>query len=128
MMHREIRDPTLKETLEEEGMEDPFDMTEPDPILTEAIESSVWELEALQNHYHPNVATLAKIISEQFTKRSYHLEDFLDHSYTALLDVELNRDLKKDPEVEFEIPKRIFTADEGLGVMGKLFMQVVEVQ
>jgi U3 small nucleolar RNA-associated protein 19 len=128
MMHREIRDPTLKETLEEEGMEDPFDMTEPDPILTEAIESSVWELEALQNHYHPNVATLAKIISEQFTKRSYHLEDFLDHSYTALLDVELNRDLKKDPEVEFEIPKRIFTADEGLGVMGKLFMQVVEAQ
>jgi U3 small nucleolar RNA-associated protein 19 len=128
MMHREIRDPALKETLEEEGMEDPFDMAESDPMLSEAIESSVWELEALQNHYHPNVATLAKIISEQFTKRSYNLEDFLDHSYTALLDVELNRDLKKDPEVEFEIPKRIFTAEEGLGPLGQLFMQVVEVQ
>lgn len=84
MMHREIRDPALKEQLEEEGMDDPFDMNEPDPMLSEAIESSVWELEALQSHYHPNVATLAKIISEQFTKRSYNLEDFLDHSYTAV--------------------------------------------
>jgi U3 small nucleolar RNA-associated protein 19 len=84
MMHREVRDPALKEKLEEEGMDDPFDMNELDPMETNAIESSVWELEALQSHYHPNVATLAKIISEQFTKRSYNLEDFLDHSYTAV--------------------------------------------
>ncbi|KAH9879342.1 hypothetical protein J1614_002781, partial [Plenodomus biglobosus] len=126
MMHREIRDPALKQQLDEEGMDDPFDMDELDPMLTNAIESSVWELEALQSHYHPNVATLAKIISEQFTKRAYNLEDFLDHSYTALLDVELNRDLKKEPEVEFEIPKRIFTAEQGLNPLGHLFTQVIE--
>ncbi|KNG44167.1 nucleolar complex protein 4 [Stemphylium lycopersici] len=127
MMHREIRDPALKEELEEEGMHDPFDMDESDPLLTNAIESSVWELEALQSHYHPNVATLAKIIAEQFTKRAYNLEDFLDHSYTALLDVELDRDLKKEPEVEFEIPKRIFTSDEqGLNPLGQLLTHVIE--
>ncbi|KAJ4343328.1 Maturation and nuclear export of 40S ribosomal subunits interacting protein [Didymella glomerata] len=126
MMHREVRDPALKESLEQEGMDDPFDMSELDPMETNAIESSVWELEALQSHYHPNVATLAKIISEQFTKRSYNLEDFLDHSYTALLDTELDRDLKKDPEVEFEIPKRIFTAEEGLNPIGQLLQQVIE--
>jgi U3 small nucleolar RNA-associated protein 19 len=79
-----VRDPVLKEQLETEGMDDPFDMVELDPMETNAIESSVWELEALQTHYHPNVATLAKIIAEQFTKRSYNLEDFLDHSYTAV--------------------------------------------
>ena len=84
MMHREIHDAVLKERLENEGMDDPFDMSELDPMETNAIDSSVWELEALQLHYHPNVATLAKIISEQFTKRSYNLEDFLDHSYTAV--------------------------------------------
>ncbi|KAJ4383035.1 Maturation and nuclear export of 40S ribosomal subunits interacting protein [Didymella sp. IMI 355093] len=126
MMHREVRDPALKEKLEQEGMDDPFDMSELDPMETNAIESSVWELEALQSHYHPNVATLAKIISDQFTKRSYNLEDFLDHSYTALLDTELDRDLKKDPEVEFEIPKRIFTAEEGLNPIGQLLQQVIE--
>jgi U3 small nucleolar RNA-associated protein 19 len=126
MMHREVRDPVLKEQLETGGMDDPFDMAELDPMETNAIESSVWELEALQTHYHPNVATLAKIIAEQFTKRSYNLEDFLDHSYTALLDTELDRDLKKDPEVEFEIPKHIFTAEEGLNPIGQLLQQVIE--
>ncbi|KAH3989841.1 hypothetical protein HBI70_015350 [Parastagonospora nodorum] len=125
MMHRKLS-PAQLSALDEMGMDDPFSMAEPDPVLTNAIESSVWELEALQAHYHPNVATLAKIISEQFTKRSYNLEDFLDHSYTALLDGELNRELKKDPEVEFEIPKRIFTAEEGMGDMGALFGLVVE--
>jgi U3 small nucleolar RNA-associated protein 19 len=128
MMHREIRDPALQQDLNQNGMHDPFLMHELDPMLTNAIDSSVWELEALQTHYHPNVATLAKIISEQFTKRSYNLEDFLDHSYTALLDVELNRDLKKDPEVEFEIPKRVFMGEKGLNGLGEAFMRVVEAQ
>jgi U3 small nucleolar RNA-associated protein 19 len=128
MMHREIRDPDIKKELEEEGMDDPFNTDEEDPMLTGAIKSSVWEIEALQSHYHPNVATLAKIISEQFTKRSYNLEDFLDHSYNALLDNELDRDLKKEPVVEFEIPRHIFTAEKGsgLGPLGQLLTQVIE--
>ncbi|KAF2118524.1 CBF/Mak21 family-domain-containing protein [Lophiotrema nucula] len=127
MMHRDILEPNIKRELEEEGMDDPFDMNEKDPMLTNAIESSIWEIESLQSHYHPNVATLAKIISEQFTKRSYNLEDFLDHSYNALLEVELGKDLKKEPVVEFEIPKRIFTSeDSGLGPLGQLMTHVVE--
>jgi U3 small nucleolar RNA-associated protein 19 len=84
MIHRETRDAKQKKKFEEEGMEDPFDMTEQDPMFTNAIESSLWEIETLQSHYHPNVATLAEIISEQFTKLSYNLEDFLDHSYNAV--------------------------------------------
>lgn len=84
MIHRETRDPATRRILEEEGMDDPFDMTEPDPMDTNAIDSSLWEIETLQSHYHPNVATLAKIISEQFTKQSYNLEDFLDHTYAGV--------------------------------------------
>lgn len=84
MMHRETRDPQLKKKSEEGGFEDPFDMEQQDPMFTNAIESSLWEIETLQSHYHPNVATLAGIISEQFTKLSYNLEDFLDHSYNAV--------------------------------------------
>lgn len=64
-----------------EGWGDPFRMEEPDPMETDALESSLWEIHMLQNHYHPNVATIAKLISEQFTKQAYNLEDFLDHSY-----------------------------------------------
>jgi U3 small nucleolar RNA-associated protein 19 len=84
MIHREIRTPEAKEKLENEGMDDPFLADEEDPMMTNAIDSSLWEIVMLQSHYHPNVATLAKIISEQFTKHAYNLEDFLDHSYGSV--------------------------------------------
>ncbi|KAL9111977.1 MAG: hypothetical protein Q9227_003597 [Pyrenula ochraceoflavens] len=95
-----------------EPFEDPFDNDESDPELTGAIDSSLWELETLQSHYHPNVASIARIISEQFTKQQYNLEDFLDHSYTSMIDAELSRDMKKDPVVEWKIPKRVLTRDD----------------
>ena len=87
MIHRR---PEYSDFSEGEGMDDPFDMAEPDPMETGAIESSLWEIHTLQSHYHPNVATIAKIISEQFTKQAYNLEDFLDHSYSSVSPLPLN--------------------------------------
>ena len=63
---------------------DPFDETEADPYKCNALNSSMWELQTLAEHYYPNVSTLAKIFSEQFTKPSYNLEDFLDHTYMTV--------------------------------------------
>ncbi|KAF2151343.1 CBF-domain-containing protein [Myriangium duriaei CBS 260.36] len=127
MIHREIRELSEKEELEGSGMDDPFDMSETDPVQTSAIDSSLWELHTLQHHYHPNVATLAKIISEQFTKQEYNVEDFLDHSYNGLIDAELGKDLKKAPVVEFEIPKRIVTKEGGgLNEAGSLLQLAIQ--
>ncbi|KAL2118991.1 hypothetical protein VTJ04DRAFT_5950 [Mycothermus thermophilus] len=109
MMHRVPRTQEEKDRLEAEGMEDPFLPDEPDPMETRAIDSCLWEIVQLQSHYHPNVATIAKIISEQFTKQAYNLEDFLDHSYGSLIEAEMNKEVKKPPVIEFMIPKRIFT-------------------
>ena len=127
MMHRETRTEEEKQDIEANGFGDPFDMDEPDPMKTGAIDSSIWEIETLQSHYHPNVATLAKIISEQFTKQSYNMEDFLDHSYATLIDAELRKDLKKAPVVEYQIPKRIFTESETkLNELGVLMTKIAE--
>jgi U3 small nucleolar RNA-associated protein 19 len=60
---------------------DPFDMAEPNPNLTDALESSLWELYSHKKHYHPAVSTLVKVLEEAFTKPSYAMEDFLDHTY-----------------------------------------------
>jgi U3 small nucleolar RNA-associated protein 19 len=86
LMHRiaPMKDAEFRALIEREGFEDPFDMDEPEPMETGALDSCVWELVQLQSHYHPNVATIAKIISEQFTKVSYNVEDFLDHSYASV--------------------------------------------
>lgn len=84
MIHRVVQDPELKKHIQDNGADDPFNPKETDPIETGAIDSCLWELVQLQSHYHPNVATIAKIISEQFTKQSYNMEDFLDHSYASV--------------------------------------------
>lgn len=108
MMHRVPRTKEDKEKLATEGMDDPFDTDVQDPMETGAIDSCIWEIVQLQSHYHPNVATIAKIVSEQFTKQVYNMEDFLDHSYASLLEAEMGKNIRKAPVVEFQIPKRIF--------------------
>ncbi|RDL38521.1 Uncharacterized protein BP5553_02861 [Venustampulla echinocandica] len=125
MIHRETRTAEERELLENAGMSDPFLMEEQDPMETNAIKSSLWEIVTLQSHYHPNVATIAKIISEQFTKHRYNLEDFLDHSYGSMLEAELAKDIKKVPVIEYEIPKKIFMKqDVASGVEDSLLVKL----
>ncbi|EGX93988.1 nucleolar complex protein 4 [Cordyceps militaris CM01] len=112
MLQRETTDEEAKKQLRDHGLEDPFLADEKDPMKTNAIDSSLWELVQMQSHYHPNVATIAKIVSEQFTKNSYNMEDFLDHSYASLLGAEMDKEVKKAPVVEFHIPKKIFLPQE----------------
>jgi hypothetical protein len=60
---------------------DPYDAEERSPLATNAINSSCYELAALQHHYLASISTLAKIFTEVFTKPEFNMEDFLDHGY-----------------------------------------------
>lgn len=93
---------------------DPFDNDEQDPLKTKAIGSSVWELETLMTHYHPNVATLATIFKEPFRKHNYNLEDFLDWSYASLLESEKNRKYRP-AALEFERWPKVFGLESYTG-------------
>lgn len=127
MMHRVPRTREEKEKLATEGLEDPFLPHEEDPMETGAIDSCIWEIVQLQSHYHPNVATITKIVSEQFTKQIYNMEDFLDHSYGSLLEAEMVKNVKKAPVVEFGIPKRVFLPqDRESGVEDSLLVKLWE--
>lgn len=78
MIHRPARD----DEDDVRGAEnDPFDPKETDPIKTGAMESSLWELATLRQHYLASVSGLAKIFAEVMSKQNYSMEDFLDHSY-----------------------------------------------
>ncbi|TGZ85165.1 CBF-domain-containing protein [Ascodesmis nigricans] len=106
MMHREFVDED--DEADWDG-KDPFDESEMDPMKTRAIESCVWELKSVMRHWHPNVATLARIVEEQFTKERWAVEDFLDHGFGSMFEAEIKKDIKKAPVVEWDIPKRIFS-------------------
>lgn len=97
-----------QEGLKNPDYKDPFDEKETDPQKTGALGSSLWELETLQSHYHPNIATLAKIFSEPFRKPSYNLEDFLDWTYKSLLDSEEKRRYKGLAALEYEQWETLF--------------------
>lgn len=109
MLHRPPHPPY---TLSEDNIgEDPYDQDEEDPQSTGAIDSSLWELETLRSHYHPTVASIVRIVGEQFTKQQYNLEDFLDHGYGTLAEGELKEKQgkrKREAVVEYRIPQRVF--------------------
>ena len=105
--------PPYTKTKEDLGL-DPYDPEETDPQHTGAIDSSLWELHTLQDHYNPTVASICRIISEQFTKQQYNLEDFLDHGYVTMLESELKKDGKREPVVEWRIPTMLFEKEDGV--------------
>jgi len=76
---------------------DPFKLDEPDPLKTDAIFSSAWEFVGLRSHYLSSISTLFKVFQESFDKPKYDLEDFLDHTYSSLIETELSRVVKKPP-------------------------------
>ncbi|KAF9345322.1 hypothetical protein BGX26_003284 [Mortierella sp. AD094] len=91
---------------------DLYNHTEDDPMKCQALQSSLWELQTLQNHFAPNVSTLAKIFNEQFTKPSYNLEDFLDHTYATMFKNEVTKKRKGDAALAVEPPKGLFVMDD----------------
>jgi len=58
-----------------------------------ALESSLWELTALERHYHPAISTLAKSIGTENDKTTplYDMEDFMAHTYKSLFEQEKKR-------------------------------------
>ncbi|EKM82438.1 hypothetical protein AGABI1DRAFT_68058 [Agaricus bisporus var. burnettii JB137-S8] len=89
----------------EDEYTDPYLPAELNPTQTLALESSLWELVSHRSHYHATVSTLCKIFEEPFTKPSYPLEDFLDHTYATLFDTEANRKIKREPALAMDMPK-----------------------
>ncbi|WVF70372.1 hypothetical protein IAT40_005162 [Kwoniella sp. CBS 6097] len=82
---------------------DPYDPEEKSVLKTRALESSCWELAALQKHYLAPIATLAKIFGEVFTKPEFNMEDFLDHGYGTLFETEANRRIKNPPALSLAL-------------------------
>ncbi|RKP26883.1 nucleolar complex protein [Syncephalis pseudoplumigaleata] len=87
---------------------DPYLPDEADPAKCQAIDSSLWEIQALDQHYYANVATLSQIFSQHFNKPSYDLEDFVDHTYSTLFDAEVNRRIKKTPAIAYYSEPTLF--------------------
>lgn len=72
----------LNDTAPSQMLVDPYSMTELDPCKSNALESSLWEVEALTQHVLPTVSTTAKNILKAQQKIEYDLAQVLEVTET----------------------------------------------
>ncbi|XP_043254297.1 nucleolar complex protein 4 homolog B isoform X3 [Colletes gigas] len=93
-------------TEESNGAGDPFLMEERDPLLSNALLSSLWEIKALQWHIVPSIASAARFIREPLPSVEYDMASALERTGGHLFDRELKNKVK-DIMLTFERPNSI---------------------
>ncbi|RDD46432.1 Nucleolar complex protein 4-like protein [Trichoplax sp. H2] len=86
---------------------DPYLFYEEDPAKCKAIESSLWELQALMDHYYPGVTSLTEIFKKPITQTEIDISEYTDQTLKMLLDKELHSEIPKNPALEFKSPSGI---------------------
>ena len=91
------------------GSGDPFRQNAKQPAKARAMESSLWEITALKNHYSPSVARFVKIFDKPLAEKrqTIDLTDFLTCSYTSLFETEIKKQAKVVP-LEHERSEELF--------------------
>jgi U3 small nucleolar RNA-associated protein 19 len=99
--------------------EDVYDMDEPDPANSRALESSLWELSVFRNHADPTVAKYCSILDKDMTDRrkstEVNIEEVLSASYSFMFDKEIKKRLKAVPTAVYPIesvPKHLLEPGE----------------
>ncbi|XP_066584690.1 nucleolar complex protein 4 homolog B isoform X2 [Prorops nasuta] len=86
-----------------EGAGDPFLMEERDPLLSNALLSSLWEIRALQLHILPSIATAARFIRDPLPSVEYDMASALERTGGHIFDRELKSKVQ-DIMFTFERP------------------------
>lgn len=75
-------------------IDDPYIMEERDPLKSNAIKSSLWEVQTLQNHVAPNVATAATFINNPIPSTEWDISKVLENTGDNIFDKELKKNCK----------------------------------
>jgi len=97
-----IRHPTIRIMIDRpqsqsiSSVKDIYSSEESDPNKTNAIESSLWEIETLTHHHHPDVATCAlALMSLRKTNNEKEIHQLLEIDYDEMFEHDINRRIKK---------------------------------
>ena len=106
MLHRELPVQEITDIQQVELMifSDPFNISEMDPVKSGAMESCLWELLALGNHYHPEVAEYVQKFKTPFEKKQM-LQDvtkYLNVNHGTFFSQEI--ETQRQPKLAYEKP------------------------
>ncbi|KAK7866877.1 hypothetical protein R5R35_006041 [Gryllus longicercus] len=88
---------------------DPYIMDERDPLNSCAMESSLWEIQSLQNHILPSIATAARFINSPLPSVEWDLTKILEQTPDDIFVRELKKKAKEialtfDKPTSMEVP------------------------
>ena len=93
----------------EEASADPYKFYEPDPARCNALNSSLWELKTLEQHYSAEIQEAIKIFNQPFKRQERDLKPFLDSCYADVFDQELvSFEYEDDIPLNFKTPNQLF--------------------
>ncbi|EQC32958.1 hypothetical protein SDRG_09486 [Saprolegnia diclina VS20] len=96
------------------GGKDPFDATTNDPAKTNALQSSLWEMVSLMEHYHADVQAKASMFKEKIRTAMLDMTpEMMDVQYDALVESALKRRENQKVPVAYERCTAVFGADDG---------------
>ncbi|KAH8291572.1 hypothetical protein KR018_000847 [Drosophila ironensis] len=100
----------IKDTRDTEAISDPYDDKEPNPVKSEAINSSLWEIVLLQKHAVPEVANAARFINSSLPIMEIDLAPLLERTDGNVFDDELQTKAKQfatnyDRSASLALPK-----------------------
>ncbi|XP_067004241.1 nucleolar complex protein 4 homolog B [Anabrus simplex] len=102
-----LRHPGLKRLINHptggEVSQDPYIMEEREPMRSHAIESSLWEVQALQSHILPSIATAARFINSPLPQVEWDLSKILEQTPDDIFEKEV-RKKAKEITLTFEKP------------------------
>uniref|UniRef100_A0A4W5RMJ3 Nucleolar complex associated 4 homolog n=1 Tax=Hucho hucho TaxID=62062 RepID=A0A4W5RMJ3_9TELE len=104
-----------------EACDDPYLMEEEDPSQCHALESSLWELQTLQKHYHPDVAKAAMAINKPLSQQEDDISELLELSTYELMERDLKQKQSKTVPLEFDPATQLLQGSGGVGVLGLNF-------
>lgn len=99
---------------------DPFNDEETDPAKSDAMRSSLWELDTLRHHYCPAVSRFVASLENDLTVRAktseVNVTDFSSGSYATIFGEEMRRRIKQVPLAFYQAsPSSLFWGSEFSG-------------
>lgn len=92
---------------------DPYDPSEPDPANCRAMDSSLWEIQALLHHYYPDVAKLPSVMSTPaLRKGEMDMRRAAQRTYSSLYTTErdwvyMPEELDEDSDSLDRLPRKL---------------------
>ncbi|XP_074642696.1 nucleolar complex protein 4 homolog [Tubulanus polymorphus] len=92
---------------------DPYVFEEKDPAKCNALDSSLWEIKTMQNHYHPAIVNEAMKLDNKLPSHEMDISEKLETTAAILFDRSFKKRFKEAP-VTFQPPKGLFNTPDDI--------------